>query len=74
MAKSDSFFIRASLLVGNLGSFKQDSIDLGAYVDALGKSVLRIHNVAVTFSDDKGNAGLFTSVARLRLDGLQPTI
>jgi hypothetical protein len=57
MAKSDSFFIRSSLLVGNLGSFKQDSIDLGAYVDALGKSVLRIHNIAVTFSDKNGNAG-----------------
>ena len=45
MAKTDSFFIRSSLLVGNGNNFVQDNIDLGAYVDALGKSVLRIHNI-----------------------------
>ena len=46
MAKSDSFFIRASIDF-NGATFEQTSIDLGAYVDALGKSVLRIHNIAV---------------------------
>jgi len=46
MAKSDSFFIRASTDF-NGTTFTQSSIDLGAYVDALGKSVLRIHNIAV---------------------------
>lgn len=46
MAKSDSFFIRAKTIALG-GNFEQTSIDLGAYVDALGKSVLRIHNVAV---------------------------
>ena len=56
MAKSDSFFIRHSIEPDNSGTFTQDSIDLGAYVDALGKSVLRIHNIAVTMSDDSGNA------------------
>lgn len=56
MPKSDSFFIRHSIRPDNLGTFVQDSIDLGAYVDALGKSVLRIHNIAVTFSDSAGNA------------------
>lgn len=56
MAKSDSFFIRHSIEPDNLGTFVQDPIDLGAYVDALGKSVLRIHNAAVTFSDENGNA------------------
>ena len=56
MAKSDSFFIRKSLEVDNAGSFVQTEIDLGAYVDALGKSVLRIHNIAVAFTDDTGNA------------------
>tara|TARA_R100000781_G_C4077144_1_gene126475 strand:- start:532 stop:1068 length:537 start_codon:yes stop_codon:yes gene_type:complete len=45
MAKTDSFFIRASLLVGDGDNYVQDNIDLGAYVDALGKSVLRIHNI-----------------------------
>ena len=46
MAKSDSFFIRASTAF-NGTTYAQSSIDLGAYVDALGKSVLRIHNIAV---------------------------
>jgi hypothetical protein len=48
MAKSDSFFIRASTAY-NGTTFAQSSIDLGAYVDALGKSVLRIHNIAVQY-------------------------
>ena len=48
MAKTDSFFIRASVAT-NGTTFNQTSIDLGAYVDALGKSVLRIHRVAVKY-------------------------
>ena len=63
MAKSDSFFIRHSIEPDNSGTFVQDSIDLGAYVDALGKSVLRIHNIAVTFSDDTGNAALLAAAS-----------
>ena len=39
----------------NNGAFDQASIDLGAYVDALGKSVLRIHNVAVQVVNDANN-------------------
>jgi hypothetical protein len=50
MAKSDSFFIRADIESGT-GAFAQTSIDLGAYVDALGKSVLRIHNIAVAYTN-----------------------
>lgn len=49
MPKSDSFFIRAETTT--LPGFAQTSVDLGAYVDALGKSVLRIHNVQVQYSD-----------------------
>ena len=48
MAKSDSFFIRAGTTT-NGTTYAQSSIDLGAYVDALGKSVLRIHNIAVQY-------------------------
>jgi hypothetical protein len=48
MAKSDSFFIRAKVSVNGL-TYAQNSIDLGAYVDALGKSVLRIHGVSVQY-------------------------
>ena len=47
MAKSDSFFIRAKVQQTGSNAYLQTSVDLGAYVDALGKSVLRIHNVAV---------------------------
>jgi len=46
MAKTDSFFIRAKTAFDGT-TFTQSSIDLGAYVDALGKSVLRIHNISV---------------------------
>ena len=48
MAKSDSFFIRAKTDT-NGTTFAQSSVDLGAYVDALGKSVLRIHNISVQY-------------------------
>jgi hypothetical protein len=49
MAKSDSFFIRAGLtdLTGNV--FTTESVDLGAFVDALGRTVLRIHNISVQY-------------------------
>jgi len=61
MAKSDSFFIRADLNCGGstatgFNTYFQVPIDLGAYVDALGKSVLRIHNIAVSFTDDRGTS------------------
>jgi hypothetical protein len=49
MAKTDSFFIRASVTT-NGTTFSQNSVDCGAYVDALGKSVLRIHNIAVQYN------------------------
>ena len=51
MAKSDSFFIRASV-TGNGTTYAETSVDLGAFVDALGKSVLRIHNIQARIVDD----------------------
>ncbi len=50
MAKSDSFFIRATVTPDDTGTFVQSSIDLGSYVSALGKSVLRIHNIEFEWS------------------------
>lgn len=52
MARSDSFFIRAKLsgLTGGAGGFDTTNIDLGSFVDALGKTVLRIHNVSVQYT------------------------
>jgi len=48
MARTDSFFIRAQTLTDTT-NYAQAAIDLGAYVDALGKSVLRIHNISVQY-------------------------
>ena len=54
MAKTDSFFIRKSVTLEGSAAFAQNAIDLGAYVDALGKAVLRVHNIAVQYSDPNG--------------------
>jgi len=54
--RTDSFFIRKTVALVKDGTFYQDNIDLGAFVDALGEAVLRIHNIALTFSDGTGNA------------------
>jgi len=48
--KSDSFFIRAKA-TWDAANYVQTTIDLGAFVDALGKSVLRIHNVSMQWND-----------------------
>jgi len=48
MARSDSFFIRATVETDGT-TFAQTSIDLGSFVDALGKTVLRIHNTSVSY-------------------------
>lgn len=63
MAKTDSFFIRHAVNIDNTNTFNQDTIDLGAYVDALGKSVLRIHNIAVSFSDAQGRTPNMTQTS-----------
>ncbi len=55
MAKSDSFFVRATVALSD-GATNQTPIDLGFAVDALGKSVVRVHNVAVQY-----NSGYVTS-------------
>ena len=48
MARSDSFFIRSTIPT-NGTAYAQQSIDLGAFVDALGKTVMRIHNISVVY-------------------------
>jgi hypothetical protein len=63
MAKTDSFFIRKSVTLEGSAAFAQNAIDLGAYVDALGKAVLRIHNIAIQYSDPQaGTPDLTTAV------------
>jgi len=70
MAK-DSFFIRASINLGNSSTFVENSIDLGAYVDAMNETVLRIHNLAVQYTDVNGTTvhinDDFTAAAQFQL-------
>ena len=58
MARSDSFFIRASVVPDDTDTYTTTQIDLGAYVDALGKSVLRIHNIAASVTAADGTSVL----------------
>jgi len=50
----DSFFIRATKDLGNTRTFHQKSIDIGAFVDAMNETILRIHNISVIYSDNVG--------------------
>ncbi len=47
MAKN-SFFIRAGVTSSDT-TYQQTAVDLGAFVDVLGKAVLRIHNIEVAY-------------------------
>ena len=69
MARSDSFFIRAQLtgLNGGAAGFDTSAIDLGAFVDALGKTVLRIHNASVQYTF---GANLTPAMAAATSDGV----
>ena len=55
MGKTDHFYVRATVDNATAG-YEQTEIDLGSFVDALGKSVLRIHSISVHF-DDTTNPG-----------------
>ena len=60
MAK-DSFFIRATKDLGNTNTFHEKSIDIGAFVDAMSETVLRIHNISVSFTDNTGRSTLIAA-------------
>ena len=62
-SKTDSFFIRGQVNAGNTNVQGITTIDLGAYVDALGQSVLRIHKVAVEVSDLLGGTISMTAAS-----------
>lgn len=69
MAKTDSFFIRQKVEC-NGTTFTQETIDLGAFVDALGKSVLKIHSVSVQWTDNNtpgGSIGLTANPGNARM-------
>lgn len=57
MAKStDTFFLRTTKDVGNTNTYHEKEIDLGAFVDPLGQSILRIHSVSIVYSDNEGTS------------------
>lgn len=59
MARStDTFFIRQSVTQVTGNGFVQQAIDLGSFVDALGKSILRIKSVSVQYTSDQGASAL----------------
>ena len=45
MAKQESFFIRATVTPDDSGNFVQTAVDLSSYVNALGKSILKIRAI-----------------------------
>ena len=53
---AESFFIRATLDIGNANNFVQRAIDLGSYVDALNQSILKLHRCDVAFTDSTGRS------------------
>jgi hypothetical protein len=56
MAKTDSFFIRITKDLGNTNTYHEKAIPIGAFVDPLGKSVLRILNIHVAITDNTGRS------------------
>ncbi len=59
--KSSTFFLRASQNIDNDTNFFEGEIDLGAYVNVLGKSVLAIKSVQVSISDSTGRMADITA-------------
>jgi len=53
---SDTFYLRTTKDVGNTNTYHEKELDLGAFVDPLGASVLRIHSVSIAYSDNTGRS------------------
>jgi hypothetical protein len=53
---AESFFLRKTVNIGNTNSFAEIAMDLGAYVDALNQSVLKVHRADVAFTDNTGRS------------------
>ena len=56
MAKNESFFIRATVTPDDSATFVQTSIDLSPYVNALGKSILKIRSIEGEWTQDATGA------------------
>ena len=55
MAK-ESFFIRATKDLGNTNTYHEEEIDVGAFVDVQGGTLLKIHGIQVVYSDNTGRS------------------
>ena len=53
---SDTFYLRTTKDCGNTNTYHEKALDLGAFVDPLGASVLRIHSVSIAYSDNTGRS------------------
>ena len=62
MASKDSFFIRATKDLGNTNTYHEESISIGAFVDAMNETVLRIHSISVVYSDNTGRSTTLNAV------------
>jgi len=62
MAKSDSFFIRAKQDT-NSTTFAQGTVDVGAFVDPLQKSIMKLHNIEWRIDDATDSAREITLAA-----------
>jgi len=75
--QTDSFFIRGRVNGGSTAVQGITTIDLGAYVDALGQSVLRIHKISVEYADLLGGtltiAGNEAASVRMALTTAYPS-
>lgn len=60
-SQTSTFFIRATKDVGNTNTYHEKSIDLGAYVNALDKSILKIKSVEVAYTDNTGRSNIVTA-------------
>lgn len=54
-AKTDSFFIRQELDITGTAAWVNAEVPLGSFVDALGETVLRIHEVRVKYQTTNSN-------------------
>ncbi len=68
MAKSDSFFIRAQV-TSDGSTFVEAETDLGSFVNlGVSKStLLRIHNIAVQYTDAEGTADAISGASALKV-------
>ena len=53
-AKTNTFFIRTELDVPATSVFTTEEVEIGAFVDALGEALLRIHSIQVAYTGTGG--------------------